>query len=367
VEIKNFDINVSNEGVGYYKLAQVPLTSNYFSMNTYGLNHIGFGFPDGTYRLIFRREIYGWDAFTYKTVKDALEFKNRRTTMADVEFTRGERAILGAVNYKKTVQDKKRTPGVETYSIDSSINEMVFMLNPETGSLENHNMRLITPGGIQIDPAYAQNHVDMDFQENIADGFAFFYVNNPEPGQWQLTYNPALTVKSAAPVIGDLDVQAVIPDAEYDIDDTVPVEVLIPGQTACASPAISATLYFSSNDGETWANAGAVALAPKLEGTGYDGFFKPSGKGVYRVAVSFECAVQSETVTRETEAVIRADDYAGDVDHSGTIDLADAIYSLMVSSGNAPDGFYSNADVNSDGRIGLPEAIFALETVVKLR
>jgi hypothetical protein len=39
----------------------------------------------------------------------------------------------------------------------------------------------------------------------------------------------------------------------------------------------------------------------------------------------------------------------------------------MVSSGNAPDGLYSNADVNSDGRIGLREAVFALETVVKLR
>jgi hypothetical protein len=49
----------------------------------------------------------------------------------------------------------------------------------------------------------------------------------------------------------------------------------------------------------------------------------------------------------------------------GIIDLTDAIIALQVMSGistlNQPQISY--ADVNQDGRIGLPEAIYALQEV----
>jgi hypothetical protein len=53
----------------------------------------------------------------------------------------------------------------------------------------------------------------------------------------------------------------------------------------------------------------------------------------------------------------------GDIDDSGVVDLADAILGLKASLGLTADHVNLNADVNNDGKIGLPEVIFILQTV----
>ena len=60
-------------------------------------------------------------------------------------------------------------------------------------------------------------------------------------------------------------------------------------------------------------------------------------------------------------------DMKGDVDNSGSLDLADAILSLQVVCGIACDNVNSEADVDNNGKIGLPEAIYALQGVAGLR
>jgi parallel beta-helix repeat protein len=54
----------------------------------------------------------------------------------------------------------------------------------------------------------------------------------------------------------------------------------------------------------------------------------------------------------------------GDIDYSETIDLRDAILALQVCIGIAPtSAIHKEADVNGDNRIGLEEAIHALQVV----
>lgn len=58
--------------------------------------------------------------------------------------------------------------------------------------------------------------------------------------------------------------------------------------------------------------------------------------------------------------------HAGDVDHSGGIDLNDAISALKVLTGVAPVYAYSDADINADGRIGIPEVVYILQNISAL-
>lgn len=62
----------------------------------------------------------------------------------------------------------------------------------------------------------------------------------------------------------------------------------------------------------------------------------------------------------------------GDINNDTRVDLADAILALKIIGGLNPDGIradyaISGADVNKNGRIGLPEAIYILQKVAGLR
>jgi hypothetical protein len=54
----------------------------------------------------------------------------------------------------------------------------------------------------------------------------------------------------------------------------------------------------------------------------------------------------------------------GDVDESGSIDLKDTIIVLQLGAGMTPSSMI-NADVNNDGKLGLEEAIFDLQVILR--
>lgn len=57
----------------------------------------------------------------------------------------------------------------------------------------------------------------------------------------------------------------------------------------------------------------------------------------------------------------------GDIDHSNSVDLADAVIALQIASGNVPgEPVFADADVNNDNRIGTEEACFALQKAAGL-
>ncbi len=55
---------------------------------------------------------------------------------------------------------------------------------------------------------------------------------------------------------------------------------------------------------------------------------------------------------------------AGDVDNSGSIDLADIILSLQVTAGLSPESVLSDADIGGDQKIGMEEALHLLGIVL---
>jgi hypothetical protein len=58
----------------------------------------------------------------------------------------------------------------------------------------------------------------------------------------------------------------------------------------------------------------------------------------------------------------------GDIDNSEGIDLKDAIISLKISAGmNVTVPVYTSAEVSGDGKIGIVEVIYILQTLSGLR
>lgn len=57
----------------------------------------------------------------------------------------------------------------------------------------------------------------------------------------------------------------------------------------------------------------------------------------------------------------------GDVNNSGSTDLTDAVLALQVCAGMNVSGIRYEADINNDDKIGIPEAVYALQKVAELR
>jgi hypothetical protein len=58
----------------------------------------------------------------------------------------------------------------------------------------------------------------------------------------------------------------------------------------------------------------------------------------------------------------------GDVDGNGRVEFADAVLAFKIAAGVTLPGTQTinlNADVNGDGKIGIPEAISVLMTLAK--
>jgi hypothetical protein len=60
-------------------------------------------------------------------------------------------------------------------------------------------------------------------------------------------------------------------------------------------------------------------------------------------------------------------DRAGDMDRDKDVDLKDLIMVLKTVSGNSVSGVSADADVNNDQRIGIPDAIYILQILARLR
>lgn len=89
------------------------------------------------------------------------------------------------------------------------------------------------------------------------------------------------------------------------------------------------------------------------------------GGGVYYLKVT-----QPSTAIGRYDLAISGVDlypsYFGDINADSSIDLSDLIMSLQISSGGNPAGVTLGADINNDGIISLPEAIFIITHISQI-
>jgi len=89
--------------------------------------------------------------------------------------------------------------------------------------------------------------------------------------------------------------------------------------------------------------------------------------------ISVISTADSENYLDRTTAVqspnsfyVRLKAHIGDIDHSTSITLADAILSLTVVVGtDLQSAIYQDGDINGDKKIGLPEAVYLLRELAQ--
>jgi hypothetical protein len=72
--------------------------------------------------------------------------------------------------------------------------------------------------------------------------------------------------------------------------------------------------------------------------------------------------VQYEFAMTKPEAIL-----AGDVNDDKIVDLTDAVMALQIVTGFIPSNIQLNADVDTDGSIGVEEAVYILQVVSEHR
>jgi hypothetical protein len=87
-----------------------------------------------------------------------------------------------------------------------------------------------------------------------------------------------------------------------------------------------------------------------------------SQTGTYRVTLQAYNGYGVDSVQKQ---VVVIEPIPGDVDQSGTIDLADVVKALQVAAGTTGAAVSTGGDVNDDGKIGVAEAIADMATIAE--
>jgi hypothetical protein len=118
-----------------------------------------------------------------------------------------------------------------------------------------------------------------------------------------------------------------------------------------------------------WTQTGGPAVTLSGAGTAKPTFSAPDVGPAGALLVFRLTVTDAGSLSATGEVTVRVLDAAVpcDADASGSVDLADAILLLKAVSGFSVSGLALSADVDNDGRLGLPEALCALQSVAGLR
>jgi hypothetical protein len=118
-------------------------------------------------------------------------------------------------------------------------------------------------------------------------------------------------------------------------------------------------IYLSRNGGKTY------ALIAGNEPN--DGSFSWTVSG----PSSVNCTLKIESVGAPAKSTVQGlfciEAGRGDLDADSVVDLSDAICALKTTVGVQSAGIETGADADSDGKVGLPEAVFILQSLAGLR
>ncbi len=232
---------------------------------------------------------------------------------------------------------------------------------------------LSSPGsGVSID----------SWEWNFGDGQTDSVANSTHTFESDGTYTVSLTVTNAC---GEQDTKTIsdyitiseiacVPDwtpVVYTNSTTAYGIVTINGEPASAGDFIGAFVDNECRGASEVVIYENVAYATlNIQGTSVE-------TAAFRVWDASDCAARSVSYSAETNPggdigyppdylpIEAGSLYPGDIDHSGTIDLRDAILALKITAGIYPDEMFLDADISGDGKIGLQEAIYMLRVAAK--
>lgn len=292
-----------------YYLQNIDGSSNYFSLNTKGVNDLGFGFPQGCYRVKAFKTTDSLNYGSFGEFDQTIEFKHLQTSMDTIYYSSGQLAIsnsnsfISSLNSSSAKTSSNKSNSIrEIFNVDASVDSLTFWLSRFEGQ-DSHGLQLVSPSGSVIDSTIAKEAPGMEFKQNQSAGFAFYYLENPEAGTWAVQYNESLEgAVLSAPVISDIDTEInfTYPDSAYVIGNEIEFDITVDSES-CTNPQFTATLY-NQNESRPVETVGRVSLTSQNNGGSFKGFFIPEKAGTYYVESNFKCTKNGETVQRISTA-----------------------------------------------------------------
>ena len=137
-----------------------------------------------------------------------------------------------------------------------------------------------------------------------------------------------------------------------------------PGWTTAAVPTYARGDCSATGNIETAADAGVSGLLDPAPPTTTTTTLPPTTTTTLPPTTTTTTTSTSTTTTTTTTTLPRL---RGDVNGDLSVNLTDVILSLQLMTGTSQDFIDKNSDVNDDGRIGLEEAINALQVTSGLK
>lgn len=290
----------------YYFMEQTTLHTALFqsAFMKYGM---GANLNNGTYDL----KLYNKKNKLFLTIPSALQIKKLSTAKLNIDLRPAEVAHCQLDNTNASQQTRRFRDGNRSliekeYYVDASANTTIFYLGDEEAGdvFANHALCLIDPLQNEIYPAIAISNPDIEYKEDLASGFAYFYVNNPLPGIWKLRYNEALSEDSSESLIDSpLNIQVELPEHAFAAGDILPFSLPLPLDADYDNPLFTVQLAFTDSTATSY-SLGNIPLSLNLEGSAFTGNIQADYPGTYHLEISFSCQVGSNTVQRFTERSI---------------------------------------------------------------
>jgi hypothetical protein len=335
--------------------------NRFFYINGFNLNDIGLGAPSSEQYNMYLCSSVDSDQCSPYGVFRSIPFKGLQSTMAEINLSKGQLAILNSANFivdctvaeceqsQSTIASKSVSSS--QYRVDAATEEVVFHLTSPDG-FDASDMDLVTPGGQRISPSDAQSDPNLEFLEDPETGFAFYYVNNPARGVWQVEYNASIAnANLAAPVLGTVNLDVTFARERYNVGQLVEFDVALSG-TALTGPEAEASLTVVTDDDQV-VDLGPVPLGEGSQGT-WRGDFTATQAGRYRLTIDVEGTLESEPVSRRTFATVAiSDDSPASCVASGFTESLNNEARRIEIAINDPEGIdtfsFVGPDPNSDG------------------
>lgn len=198
-------------------------------------------------------------------------------------------------------------PGSKIFAIDDSVSEVTFLMNPSgttskaNFTTEQHKMKLLTPAGKEVSPKDAQSgdyfakksdrsKYEYMGTQNLA---AWYYVKNPQPGNWKVSYNPDLKVSISPERESQQHIElSTRPPNKAKPGEAVDVNLHMKNLSSCTDRRVAINLQ---RQGE---NSKPLSITRKQSRDAYTATFTPGEPGQYGVSAMLRCSQQSEDGVR---------------------------------------------------------------------
>ena len=307
--LNSYFIDIKKPDYYSYYLNQNPeVPVSYFVRNNYsditgalGLSLINY---QGSIKLKFRKQYFALFGYRYQSIPistNTFTYKSLQTNWITLNLTDYEKHQINSNSFLHGILSLSNNSSQSSFFIDHSIDTISFSLYgiPNDTAFSNHNFQLTDPNNIIIDSIYASQHSNIIYKQSIEDAMAYYYIVDPDSGNWSAQYNPNIVDPFLiAPIQSPVNPDLQFIDSLYSAGDSIKFFTTIPTESGISNLQYTANVSFIRRGTNTVLDLGN-AIMKQVGHYKFEGQFFARGIGEYRVKLDLNCIYNNQNIHRE--------------------------------------------------------------------